>query len=101
MAILRFSKIRQKFKKNRTDPILGVQVTIVHIHHCAKFGANPLNDVQNFQVKPQKTPKYGYFQTFKNSPKIEKKSDRSNFWCEYVYYVDISLCQIWYESVQR
>ena len=38
-------------KKNLTDPIFGMQVTIVHIHHCAKFGANPLNDVQNFHRK--------------------------------------------------
>ena len=49
-----------------------MQVTIVNIHHCAKFGANPLNGLQNFPSKPQNTPKYGCFQTFKNSPKIEK-----------------------------
>ena len=45
------SKIRQKLKKNPTDPIFGVKVTTVHMYHCAKFEADPMNDVQNFHQK--------------------------------------------------
>ena len=33
--------------------------------------------------------------------KLKKKSDRPDFWCKGVSYADISLCQIWYESVER
>ena len=62
---------------------------------------NRLNDDKNFQSKHHKVVKYGYFEIFKNSPKIEKKSDRPHFWCEGLYHIDISMCQIWNESVDR
>ena len=45
------SKIRQKLKKNPTDPIFGVTVTTIQMYHCAKFEADPMNDVQNFPPK--------------------------------------------------
>ena len=64
------------------------------MYHCAKFGADPANGVQNFPSQPQETPKQGYFSTFKNLPKIEKKSDRPSFWYGGNYHVDLSLCQI-------
>ena len=55
---------------------------------------NQLIDDKNFQSKYQKVAKNGYFWIFKNSQKIHKKSDRPNFKCGGVHYVDISLCQI-------
>ena len=51
MAIFTLSKICQKFKKNLTDLIFGVKVTTIKVYHCAKFEANPINDVQNFPQK--------------------------------------------------
>ena len=51
MAIFRLSKICQKMKKNLTNPNFRVRVTTINMHHCAKFGVNPLNDVQNFHQK--------------------------------------------------
>ena len=76
MAIFRLSKIRQKLEKNLTGPNFGVTVTSIKMYHCAKFGVNPLNNVQNFQSNYKETAKYGYFQTFKKSPKLRKKIDR-------------------------
>ena len=59
MASLRFSKIRPKLKKNLTDPNFGMMVTTIQLHHCARFGMNLLNNVQNFPSKHKKTAKYG------------------------------------------
>ena len=56
---------------------------------------------KNIQSKHQKLAKNVNFGIFKKSPKIEKKSDRPYFCCEGVYHIDISMCQIWNESVGR
>ena len=88
-------------EKNLTDLIFGVTVTIIHMHYYAEFPANLLNGVQNFHPKHQKLAKYGYFQTFKKSPKIEKKSDRPHFWYVDSYY-PVPLCaEVCSQSVER
>ena len=58
-----------KIEKNLTDLTFGEKVTIIQMYYCAKFGANWLNNVQMLPSKQEKTAKYCYFQTFKNSPK--------------------------------
>ena len=64
MAIFRLSKICQKLKKNLTDPIFGVEVITVQILHCAKFGENPLKNVQNFHQKLKIVPRQTDRQTY-------------------------------------
>ena len=48
-----------KIGKKWTDPIFGMQASTVQMYYCTKFGADPINHVQNFPLKPQKTAKYG------------------------------------------
>ena len=57
MAIFGHKKIRPKLKKNLTDSIFGVKVSIIHMHLHAKFGVDPLNDVQNFHQKLKIVPR--------------------------------------------
>ena len=56
-AKFELSKIHQKLKKNLTDLIFGMKVGINQIYHYAKFGMNPLNDVQNFHPKLKNCPR--------------------------------------------
>ena len=72
MPNFQFSKICKNSKNGFRALIFGLQKITAQMHVCVIFEANPFNDVQNSDQKPQKMVKYAYFPTFENSPKNEK-----------------------------
>ena len=77
-------------EKSRTNPILGVLLTIVRMYHFAMFGVDPMNSVQNFPSKPKKTQNMAIFFNFQKFTKSEQILHRPNFWFLDKYCPDLN-----------
>ena len=102
LAKFGLSKIFPKSKNKLENLTFSVKVTTVQMYHCVKFESDHGWKMCNIShVRLREHLNMAKFQLSKNLPKIEKKSNRPDFWCEGNYTIDKSLCQVWSKSIER